>query len=144
MCVVAGLAIRMVLNQLFVHRPSLELINKILPKFGIKNISDNTTEFTLLDMAHLNTLAIVKTFIDEITACYIPCKRDKYLGELDDKALITVLRQFLKMHDYDLQSREKFIKGTKYLVYHIVTKQEKDFIKKNKKPQKKEITIVFD
>jgi len=134
----------MVLNQLFAHRPSLELVLKMLSKFGIHKIDDNTTEFTLLDMAQLNTLTAIKTFENEIKECYIPCKRDKYLAHLDDKALITVLRQFLKMHDYDLQSREKFIKGTKYLVYHIITKQEKEFIKKSKKPQKKEITIVFD
>jgi len=134
----------MVLNQLFARRPPLELVNKMLPKFGIKNIDDNNTEFTLLDMAHLNTLTSVLVFENEIKECYIPCKRDKYLGTLDDKALITVLRQFLKMHDHDLQSREKFIKGTKYLVYHVITKQEKDFIKKSKKPQKKEVTIVFD
>lgn len=134
----------MVLNQLFAHRPSLELVLKMLSKFGIYKIDDNTTEFTLLDMAQLNTLTAIKTFENEIKECYIPCKRDKYLAHLDNKALITVLRQFLKMHDYDLQSREKFIKGTKYLVYHIITKQEKEFIKKNKKPQKKEITIVFD
>jgi hypothetical protein len=134
----------MVLNQLFAHRPPLELVNKMLPKFGIKNIDDNTTEFTLLDMAQFNTLTSVRAFENEIKECYIPCKRDKYLSSLDDKSLITVLRQFLKMHDHDLQSREKFIKGTKYLVYHIITKQEKDFIKKSKKPQKKEVTIVFD
>jgi len=134
----------MVLNQLFVHRPSLELVNKMLPKFGIRDINDNTTEFTLLDMAQLNTLVAVSAFENEIKECYIPCKRNKYVGTLDDKALITILRQFLKMHDHDLQSREKFIKGTKYLVYHVITKQEKDFIKKSKKPQKKEVTIVFD
>lgn len=134
----------MVLNQLFVHRPSLELVLKMLSKFGIYKIDDNTTEFTLLDMAQLNTLTAIKTFENEIYECYIPCKRDKYLAHLDDKALITVLRQFLKIHDHDLLSREKFINGTKYLVYHIITKQEKEFIKKSKKPQKKEITIVFD
>ena len=134
----------MVLNQLFAHRPPLELVNKMLPKFGVKNIDDNTTEFTVLDMAQLNTLGAVLAYEDEIKDCYIPCKRDKYVNELDDKALITVLRQFLKMQDHDLQSREKFIRGTKYLVYHVITKQEKDFIKKSKKTQKKEVTIVFD
>ena len=134
----------MVLNQLFAHRPPLELVNKMLPKFGIKDIKDNTTEFTLLDMAQLNTIAAIQAFENEIKECYIPCKRDKYVGTLDDKSLITVLRQFLKMHDYDLQSREKFIKGTKYIVYHVITKNEKDFIKKSSKPIKKEITIVFD
>ena len=134
----------MVLNQLFAHRPPLELVNKMLPKFGIKDIKDNTTEFTLLDMAQLNTIAAIQAFENEIKECYIPCKRDKYVGTLDDKSLITVLRQFLKMHDYDLQSREKFIKGTKYIVYHVITKNEKDFIKKSSQPIKKEITIVFD
>jgi hypothetical protein len=37
------------------------------------------------------------------------------------------------MYDHDLSSKEKFIKGTKYLVYKIITKQDKDFSKKNKK-----------
>ena len=134
----------MVLNQLFAYRPPLELVSKMLPKFGIFNIDDNTTEFTLIDMAQLNTLTSLRAYEDEIKKCYIPCKRDKYLVSLDDKSLITILRQFLKMHDHDLQSREKFIKVTKYLVYHVITKQEKDFIKKSKKPHNKEVTIVFD
>ena len=56
----------MVLNQLFAHRPSLELVNKMLPKFGIKDIKDNTTEFTLLDMAQLNTIAAIQAFENEI------------------------------------------------------------------------------
>lgn len=134
----------MVLNQLFAFRPSLELVLKLLSKFGINNINDNITEFTLLDMTKLNTITSIKAFENEIKECYIPCKQEKYLKHLDEKSLITVLRQFLKMHDYDLQSREKFIKGTKYLVYHVITKQEKEFIKKSKTKQKKEITIVFD
>ena len=61
---------------------------------------------------------------------------------LTNKEAITILRQLLKIHDYDLNSREKFIKGIKYSVYKIITKQDKLFnIKKNKN---KEIVIVFD
>jgi hypothetical protein len=133
----------MVLNQLFAHRPSLELINKMLPKFGLKDLKD-TTEFSFLDMDHINTINAIKPLENEIKECYIPCKRDKYANIIDNKAIVNILRQFLKMHDYDLLSREKFIKGTKYILYHIITKQEKDFIKKNKKIEKKEVTIVFD
>lgn len=133
----------MVLNQLFAHEPSLELINNMLPKFGLKDLKD-TTEFSFLDMDHINTLIAIKPFENYIKDCYIPCKREKFASILDNKALVTILRQFLKVHDYDLHSREKFIKGTKYIMYHIVTKQEKNFIKTNRKPQKKEVTIEFD
>jgi hypothetical protein len=133
----------MVLNQLFAYRPPIELINKMLPKFGIKDLKD-TTEFSFLDMEHINTLSGIKNLENDIKECYIPCKRDKYANIIDNKAIINILRQFLKMHDYDLISREKFIKGTKYILYHITTKEEKDFIKKHKKPQKKEVTIIFD
>jgi hypothetical protein len=134
----------MVYNQLFVEKPSLELLNKLITKIGLKDITDNT-EFTIIDMNLLNTIVSIKQIENDIQNCYIPCKRVKYAEKLDNKAIITILRQFLKVHDYDLQSREKFIKGTKYLVYKIITKQDKEFAKKNKKYQsKKEITIVFD
>jgi hypothetical protein len=134
----------MVLNQLFNEKPSLELVNKIIQKFGLKDIND-TTEFTTLDMDKINTLVNIKPLVDEIRDCYIPCKRVKYASEFNNKTVITILRQFIKMYDHDLSSKEKFIKGTKYLVYKIITKQDKDFSKKNKKYiNKKEITIVFD
>jgi hypothetical protein len=134
----------MVLNQLFVHKPSIELVNNLISKFGLKDINDNT-EFTKLDMDRNNTLSSIKLIENEIRECYIPCKRTKYLTKIDNKALITILRQFLKIYDYDLYSYEKFIKGTKYLSYKIITKQDKEFAKKTRKnPIKKEITIVFD
>ena len=134
----------MVYNQLFVKKPSLELLNNLITKLGLKDINDNT-EFTFIDMNLINTIVAIKTIENEIRECYIPCKRAKYATNLDNKGIITILRQFLKVHDHDLQSREKFIKGTKYLVYKIITKQDKEFAKKTKKYQpKKEITIVFD
>ena len=134
----------MVVNQLFNEKPSLELVNKLVSKFGLKDINDST-EFTTLDMDRINTLVNFKTIENDIKDIYIPCKRDKYASAFTNKSLITILRQFVKMYEHDLSSREKFIKGQKYLVYKIITKQDKDFSKKNKKYiNKKEITIVFD
>ena len=47
---------------------------------------------------------------------------------------------FLKSHNFDLYSKEKFIKGIKYSVYKITTKLEKESSKKTKKQAlKKEI-----
>jgi hypothetical protein len=134
----------MVLNQLFDEKPSLELINNIIKKIGLKDINDSN-EFTILDLDINNSITNIKQFEDEIKECYIPCKRNKYVNEITNKSIITILRQFLKMYEKDLISREKYIKGTKYLVYKIITKKDKDFSKKNKKYiNKKEITIVFD
>jgi hypothetical protein len=134
----------MVLNQLFNEKPSLELVNKLVSKFGLKDINDNT-EFTILDMERINTLINFKLIESDIKDAYIPCKRIKYANIFTNKSLITILRQFIKLYDKDLFSKEKFINGNKYLVYKIVSKQDKEFSKKNKKYiNKKEITIVFD
>jgi hypothetical protein len=44
-----------------------------------------------------------------------------------------------------MNSREKFIKGSKYLIYRIITKHEKENIKRLKRViPNKEVTIVFD
>ena len=135
----------MVLNQLFRISPSLELTNKFVKIFGLRDINDKT-KFCVLDMDRLNTLGNFKNIQKEIKNCYIPCKRKKYIdNKIDNKGLLTILRQFLKIHDHDMDSHEKFIKGSKYLIYRIITKHEKENIKRLKRAiPNKEITIVFD
>ncbi len=137
----------MVINQLFIKKPSNELLIKIIKAFGLNDIND-TSEFSQIDMDKHNTLKIFHTLEKELGDCYIPCKRREYTGNIKNiinKEAVTIFRQILKAHDYDLYSKERFIKGTKYLVYKIVTKQEKSTISKTKKhPPKKEFVIVFD
>ena len=137
----------MIINQLFVKKPSIELINKLIKAFGLNDINDSR-EFSQLDIEKNNTLEIIKGFENEIQECFIPCKQKKCINDMKNityKNAINIFRQFLKSHNFDLYSKEKFIKGTKYSVYKITTKQEKDSSKKTKKNAlKKEITIVFD
>ena len=137
----------MIINQLFVKKPAIELINKLIKAFGLNDIND-TREFSQLDIEKNNTLELLKGFENELLECYIPCKQKKYINDIQNithKNAINIFRQFLKSHNFDLYSKEKFIKGTKYSVYKITTKQEKDSSKKTKKQSiKKEITIVFD
>jgi hypothetical protein len=134
----------MVLNQLFIEKPPNELLNRIIKAFGLNDLNDKK-EFSQIDLDRYNTLIILQTMETELKECYIPCKQKKYLDNINYKGAITIFRQILKAFDYDLFSKEKFIKGTKYLVYKIVTKQEKDFFKKNKKPHSnQEFVIVFD
>ena len=137
----------MIINQLFVKKPPSELINKLIKAFGLNDIND-TREFSQLDIEKNNTLELLKEFENDLLECYIPCKQKKYINDIQNithKNAINIFRQFLKSHNYDLYSKEKFIKGTKYSVYKITTKQEKEYSKKTKKQAiKKEITIVFD
>ena len=137
----------MVVNQLFTHKPSIELLNKLIKAFGLKDINDSR-EFSQIDMDKHNTLSTFHTLEKELGDCYIPCKRKDYIDNIKNiiyKEAVTIFRQILKAYNYDLYSKERFIKGKKYLVYKIVTKQEKTVISKTKKhSSKKEFVIVFD
>ena len=136
----------MVVNQLFMQKPPNELLVKIIKAFGLNDLND-TKEFSQIDMDNYNTLTIFHTLEKELADCYIPCKRQEYTGNIRNiiyKEAVTIFRQFLKAYNYDLQSKERYIKGIRYLVYKIVTKQEKYINKTKKNPPKKEFIIVFD
>ena len=133
----------MVLKQLFIFKPPIELLNNITKGFGLKNLND-TKEFSYIDMNKLNTLNIFINLENELNKYYLPCKKKKYFDDiktLTNKKAITIFRQLLKIYDYDLYSKEKFIKGIKYSVYKIISKNNKVF---NLNQKKKEIIISFD
>jgi hypothetical protein len=50
---------------------------------------------------------------------YIPCKYEKYVTDLNEKKLVTILRQIVKLHDYKVTSQEKYIDGKKTLLYSL-------------------------
>jgi len=134
----------MVINQLFISKPPIELLQRLIHGFGFKKINDKR-EFCYLDMDRLNTLEVFYQLENELSKYYLPCKKKIYFNDiknLTNKEAITILKQLLKIYDYDLNSREKFIKGTKYSVYTIITKQDKIF--NLNKQKNKEIIIVFD
>jgi hypothetical protein len=137
----------MVVNQLFIEKPPLDLLNKLIKAFGLNDINDKR-EFSQIDINNNNTLSIFHTLEKELSKCYIPCKQKIYIDNIKNitgKEAITIFRQFLKAHNYDLYSKEKFIKNVKYMVYKIMSKQEKEGNKKTKKKQvNKDIVIVFD
>ena len=79
--------------------------------------------------------------IDELTKYYIPCKAKKYLDHLNEKKCITILRQFLKIHNHTLISKEKYIKGEKQLFYQVIP-QQIDLLTKNRENEK--VILLFD
>ena len=142
----------MIINQLFTSKPPIELLQTLIHGFGFKKINDKK-EFCYLDMDRLSTLEVFHNLEFELSKYYLPCKKKIYFNDiknLTNKEAITILKQLLKIHDYDLNSREKFINGNKYSVYKIITKQEKIFNihkiknKNTNKHKDKEIVIVFD
>ena len=102
-------------NQLFKISPDLKITTDILLLFGLNGLDDNHS-FTKQNLIDMNTVEKMNQNIEMIKKYYIPCKA-KYLDNLTEKKCITVLRQFLKIHNYTLMYKEKYVKGEKFLFY---------------------------
>jgi hypothetical protein len=126
-------------NQLFKVSPNIEITEKILENFGIKGINDNHS-FTRENLIDLNTVENMNNMYDELIRYYIPCKAKKYLIDLNEKKCITILRQFLKIQNHTLMSKEKYINSKKILFYQVIPIQID--IKTNRDSEK--VIISFD
>ena len=128
-------------NQLFKISPDLEFTENLLKLFGIKDINDNHS-FTRSNLEDLKTVEKVKGTKDKLLKYYIPCKAKKYiLTELNEKKCITILRQFLKIHNHTLISKEKYVNGKKMLFYQVIP-QQIDILTKNRESEK--VILSFD
>lgn len=106
-------------NQLFRHSPNEKTTLDVLSLFGIQGFDDNHS-FTRENLVDLKTVDKMNEMIDSLSLYYIPCKAKQYLSDLTEKKCITVLRQLLKIHNYTLFSKEKFVKGKKHLFYQVI------------------------
>tara|TARA_Y100001936_G_C16039221_1_gene650456 strand:- start:1168 stop:1557 length:390 start_codon:yes stop_codon:yes gene_type:complete len=127
-------------NQLFRISPDIPITESILQLFGIKDINDNHS-FTRENLIDLKTVEKMNELSKELFKYYIPCKSKIYLVELNEKKCITILRQFLKVNNYTLISKEKYIKGNKQLFYQVIP-QQIDILTKNRESEK--VVLSFD
>ena len=127
-------------NQLFRTYPDLKFTEKLLKLFGMKDINDNHS-FTRDNLQDLKTVEKVNEIIDELNKYYLPCKSKKYLSNLNEKKTVTILRQFLKTHNYTLISKEKYVKGEKRLFYQVIP-QQIDMLTKDRELEK--VILSFD
>ena len=127
-------------NQLFRISPDLKITEQLLNLFGIKNIEDNHS-FTRENLNDLKTVEKMNEIIDDIMKYYIPCKSKKYLSDLNEKKCVTILRQFLKIHNHTLISKEKYVKAKKHLFYQVIP-QQIDMLTKNRESEK--VILSFD
>lgn len=108
-------------NQLFRVKPDEAIINKLLMAFGLMSLND-TNNFTRRDLETIGTIQALENMREELENYYLPCKK-KYLQELTTKKAITVLRQFVKVIGFKINSKEKYSQGVKYIIYSITEGQ---------------------
>ena len=128
-------------NQLFRISPELEFTENLLKLFGIKDINDNHS-FTRANLEDLKTVEKINELKGKLGKYYIQCKGKKYLLiKKKKKKCITILRQFLKIHNHTLISKEKYVKGKKLLFYQVIP-QQIDILTKNRESAK--VILSFD
>ena len=57
---------------------------------------------------------------DQLEKYYLPCKAKTYITDITEKRCITILRQFVKIHDYKCIGMEKSVKGKKMMTYRLL------------------------
>lgn len=106
-------------NQLFKIIPDKSFIIKLLNLYGIDDFED-TRFFTKTDLETLHTLDKLKEIDSKLHTYYLPCKSKIYLKDITIKRCIVILRHFLKVQNYTLFSKEKFIDGKKTTIYQLI------------------------
>ena len=135
----------MTLNQLFKKRPNIELVLEILKLLKINNLEETKYKsFSKNDItpAVLSGMENMRHVFEDY---YIKCKFDIYFTFIDQKKVVTILRQCLKAIDYKLASRKEYISGKRLILYSVVNTKDienKEALEPLKIP--KSTTIVFD
>lgn len=104
--------------QLFCEIPSEMFLTQLLKCYGIQSMND-THEFNKGDLVELKTVDKLNDLIPELIMYYLPCKAKIYLNDITEKRAVTILSQFLKLHDYRLMREEKIINKKKIIFYRI-------------------------
>lgn len=123
------------INQLFSIQPDKNQIIKCIKLLGFNDLSD-TRELTRGDILSRNICIEFKKLDNYFKTIYIPCKQSKYLSVYNFKSCITITRQLLRTIDYEILSKERMIKNIKVMVYSIVTKNQKEELKLEKRRRK--------
>ena len=121
----------MTINQLFIKRPSNEILENLLEIFGYNSIDniDEKYKFNREKLLNDNILEKFDKIKENIKSNYINCKRNSYFENLDIKKLITILRQHLKLINYKLNSEVKYKNNKKIINFNIVNLKKENDVK---------------
>lgn len=104
-------------SQLFKVKPPLTLIIKLINCFGFTGLDDKS-ELNFNNNIE-EKIQKYKEIEEELSKIYVNCKVFNYLYKYQGKKIVTVIRQFLKTINYNLESKEKSYNKQKYLVYYL-------------------------
>ena len=104
-------------NQLFQLMPKINILYDILNCIGLNDLK-NVNYFCIDNLKKLDS--VKKIYSLKLQKYYLPCKTKIYLNNLNEKKIITILRHFLKLFNYKLISKEKYINKKKKIIYHII------------------------
>lgn len=139
-------------DQLFRKHPTDPLFFKILNCFGLADL-DDMRSFSRKDLRMMKTVRQIEGLLPELTECYLPCKARCYLTGLTEKNVVTILRQILRTRNYTMISREKYVKGEKFIIYSLTPIQTQKYnpvvvdtqkTQSSKKKKNSPVLITFD
>ena len=104
-------------HPLFRSLPPKEIIFEVIEKLGI-HVKQVFTRDQLEVESVADTIGVLEPY-------YFPCKSADLFADLNEKRLITILRQCLKIHGYSLRGRETTRNGSK-VVNYMIAKEEAD------------------
>lgn len=134
-------------NQLFRKIPHHNIVIKIMNIYGLEDFEDRHF-FSRKDLENIKCIDYLNQNIkDLLSEYYLPCKARTYLNEINTKNAITILRQIVRLYDYNISSKEKYIKGDKFIIYQlvpIITKKYKPINIENQKENEHNCIVNFD
>lgn len=113
-------------NQLFRQVPPRDICQKVLESFGIKDL-DDTINFSRKDLEAVQCVEKMERLRPLLVKYYLPCKARTYLNDLNEKNVITILRQIVRLYGYSISSREKYIKGDKFIIYQLIPTEKRKY-----------------
>ena len=125
---ISSISLIMKVNQLFRKYITEDILLLLLRAFNLKGLHDKT-KFKSSDLTENQTPIKMNNIKYKLSEFYIPCKARTYLCDFDNNRCLTILRQVLRLYDYQLTSEQKYLNGRKKTVYSITNSNDKNKIK---------------
>ena len=102
----------------------IHIVNDLLSAFGLEDLED-TRYFTREYLKENDTVSKILLMKDRLDEYYLPCKK-KCLDNLNEKRIITILRQFIKGFGYKCIGSEQSVKGKKTMKYQLIVMEREE------------------
>ena len=131
------------MKQLFRKIPPKEMIEELLSHLGIVEFSQ-TFLFSKRDIRECRLKEKILGL--NLQEYYCPNKYVQYINDdMDEKRIVTILRQLLRCYGYKIRAREKFACGTKHMIYNLTIISDKQDVVKDTTQDDDDMFIVhFD